>query len=407
MSFRPVDDETRRRARDELRTSFVVEAGAGTGKTTLLLDRVENLVRTGEAGLDEIAAVTFTENAATAMKLRLREHLEQARADDTAPGRQRERAARALDVLERAQVSTIHALCATILQERPLECGVTPGFEVMDDARTDALFAEAWEQWLSDSLAAGDDLILEAMDHGIPLEGQGRFGERGSLRGLARALLEQRDLRPLAADAPPELDAWREELLARAKRAGTLSADAQGDDTLAARLQSLVGFAEASRSLEGADLERHLRDLPVIGKNLGQKGKWPTPEHLSEARELAAWTKATSESWSKALGAALHGRLVRGLTGVVKHYEAKKAADGGLDFLDLLIKTRDALRDRPSVRRYLHGRFRYVIIDEFQDTDPLQVEIAQLLAGDEPGRLVVVGDAKQSIYRFRRAEVAL
>ena len=206
MSFRPVDDETRRRARDELRKSFVVEAGAGTGKTTLLLDRIENLVRTGAAGLDEIAAVTFTENAATAMKLRLRERLERARADETVPGRQRERAARALDVLERAQVSTIHALCAAILQERPLECGVTPGFEVMDDARTDALFAEAWEQWLSDSLAAGDDLILEAMDHGIPLEAQGRFGKRGSLRGLARALLEQRDLHPLAVETPPELD---------------------------------------------------------------------------------------------------------------------------------------------------------------------------------------------------------
>ncbi len=127
MSPRPVDHEMRRRARDELGSSFVVEAGAGTGKTSLLLDRIESLVRTGASGLDEIVAVTFTENAAAAMKLRLRERLERARADETVPGRQRERAPRALDVLERAQVSTIHALCAAILQERPLECGAPPG----------------------------------------------------------------------------------------------------------------------------------------------------------------------------------------------------------------------------------------------------------------------------------------
>ena len=92
---------------------------------------------------------------------------------------------------------------------------------------------------------------------------------------------------------------------------------------------------------------------------------------------------------------------------MVRIYERKKAERGVLDFLDLLVKARDALRDRESVRRYFRERFRTLIIDEFQDTDPLQVQVADLLAGEEPGRLVVVGDAKQSIYRFRRAEVAL
>ena len=119
MSFRPVDHDARERARHDFTTSFVVEAGAGTGKTTLLVDRIEWLVRTGTALLTEIAAVTFTENAA------------------------------ALDVLERAPISTIHALCAAMLQERPLECGVHPGFRVADDAEMDVLFAGAWEEWLA------------------------------------------------------------------------------------------------------------------------------------------------------------------------------------------------------------------------------------------------------------------
>ena len=107
------------------------------------------------------------------------------------------------------------------------------------------------------------------------------------------------------------------------------------------------------------------------------------------------------------LGADLHGRLVRALAGVVRIYERKKAERGVLDFLDLLVKARDALRDHAGVRAWFQERFRFLVIDEFQDTDPLQVEVARLLAGDRPGALVVVGDAKQSIYRFRRAEVRL
>ena len=98
---------------------------------------------------------------------------------------------------------------------------------------------------------------------------------------------------------------------------------------------------------------------------------------------------------------------MRALSGVVALYERRKAERGVLDFLDLLLKARDALRDHEAVRALFRQRFRFLIIDEFQDTDPLQVEIARLLAGDRPGALVVVGDAKQSIYRFRRAEVRL
>jgi ATP-dependent exoDNAse (exonuclease V) beta subunit len=98
---------------------------------------------------------------------------------------------------------------------------------------------------------------------------------------------------------------------------------------------------------------------------------------------------------------------VRALAGVVSLYERRKAARGVLDFLDLLLKARNALRDHEGVREWWTRRFRFLVIDEFQDTDPLQVEVARLLAGGRPGALVVVGDAKQSIYRFRRAEVRL
>ena len=404
--FTPVDEAARARVRGDHATSFVLEAGAGTGKTTLLVDRLECMVRAG-VRLDEVAAVTFTENAATTMKLRLRERLEKARADALAPADERARAAAALEVLERAQVSTIHALCAAILGERPLDCGVTPGFRMADEAEADLLFAESWEEWLAASLVRGDGVLLEAMDRDIPLEGEGPFGERSSLRGLARTLIEQRDLEPLVATAPVDPGAWRAELLTQAARGAALAAQAQDGDTLKARLEALGAFAEGARGLEGAALLAHLASLPIVPKNFGHKPRWPSPETLEEARAVAAWTSQAASQWSAARSALLHGRLVRALRGVGHLYAARKRERGLLDFLDLLLLARNALRERESVRRYFRRRFRALIIDEFQDTDPLQVEIARLLAGELPGGLVVVGDAKQSIYRFRRAEASL
>ena len=403
----PADEPARERARRDHGTTLVIEAGAGTGKTTLLVDRIEAIVRSGRARLDQVAAVTFTENAATTMKLRLRERLERTRADPRLPVLERERAAAALDTLERAAVTTIHALCAQVLQERPLECGVLPGFRMADEAQADALFADAWEEWLGERLGGGDDVVLDALDRGIPLEGEGPWGERSSLRGLARRLVDQRDLEPLCEETSFDPEAIRGELVSKGARARGLVAGVKQGDALGARLERLADHAEASRFLEGHELVAHLLSLEPVPANFGFKPHWPSPEALAEGRAIAAWTRDSRAAWAAAEGASLHGRLVRALRGVVAIYERKKTERGVLDFLDLLVKARDALRDQKGVRAYFQARFLHLLIDEFQDTDPLQVEVAQLLAGERPGALVVVGDAKQSIYRFRRAEVRL
>jgi ATP-dependent helicase/nuclease subunit A len=407
MSFVPADREERDRTRVSRGETLVLEAGAGTGKTTLLVDRIESLLLEGDALVTEIAAVTFTENAAATLKLRLRERLERARGRTDLAAARRDRAAAALATLERAQVSTIHALCAAILQERPLECGVTPGFRQADEAQAEALFAEAWDEWLQERLDASDPVLAETVRAEIPLMGVAGWGESQSLRGLARTLLWQRDLAPLVAEETPDPDAWRGELLERAARARILREAAVDGDALEAALRSVEAFAEACRFLTGDALAARLVRVPRLRKDLGRRGNWQTAEALGEARDLVGWVLDAETRWKGALGSHLHAQLVRSLEGVLARYEAKKRALGVLDFVDLLVKARDALRDRESVRRHARRRFRFLLVDEFQDTDPLQVEIADLLAAGEPGRLVVVGDAKQSIYRFRRADVAL
>src|SRR5439155_1429643 len=272
----------------------------------------------------------------------------------------------------------------------------------------DLLFTAAWEDWLAEHLVKGDDVLLEALDAEIPLEGEGRFGERSSLRGFARALIDQRDLRPLVAETPADPRAWRRDLVANADRARAVLALAPHGDTLASRLQDLVAFVEQPETLDPAEATRRLLKMPAIpGNARGNRARWPREEVLEEARAIADWSRQALNTWKAAHGAALHGRIMAALAGVGDRYRRLKAERGVLDYLDLLLKARDALRDREPVRRHFRQRFRLLIIDEFQDTDPLQVEIARLLAGDAPGALVVVGDAKQSIYRFRRADVGL
>jgi len=403
---RPIDFEARERARRDHETSLVVVAGAGTGKTTLLVDRIERLVTDGRATLPEIVAVTFTENAATTIKLRLRQRLERTRGDSERTPEERARVSAALETLEIAPIATIHSLAASLLAERPLECGVVPGFQVADETKTDLLFAEVWDDWLAERLAVGDPVLMDALERGIPLQGEGLFASRSSLRGLARRLIEHRDLDPLVGEEAVDLVVWREEVLARTAPLASLVERVAEGDLLAARLRELGAFAESLRFLSGDALRERLLAFPSLRSGLGQKRNWDAAA-LEEGRGVAEWARDVPIRLRAALGSALHTRLVRALSDVVERYEAEKNARGLLDFLDLLLKTRNALRDRESVRRYFRERFRHVIVDEFQDTDPLQLEIVDLLTAGRPGALFVVGDAKQSIYRFRRADVAL
>ena len=145
---------------------------------------------------------------------------------------------------------------------------------------------------------------------------------------------------------------FRGELLAQAARAQELVAGLPDADVLVAKLKGLAAFAERSRSLQGRALHAHLGDIATIQKSLGFRPRWPSDESLQEARGIAAFTHDWKARWGSTRGAALHARLVLALQDVVRIYERKKAARGVLDFIDLLVKARDALRDRDSVRRH-------------------------------------------------------
>src|SRR5207302_1746521 len=159
MSERPgspvlADAEQREVIEKALDVNVLVEAAAGTGKTTALVGRIVAALATGHAQLDRIVAVTFTEAAAGELKLRLRAAIEKARLDETRPAAERERLRLALPKLEEARVSTIHGFCSDLLREHPVEAAVDPYFEVAADDTAASLFERAFDRWLEAQLAA-------------------------------------------------------------------------------------------------------------------------------------------------------------------------------------------------------------------------------------------------------------
>jgi ATP-dependent helicase/nuclease subunit A len=434
---RDSDADARRAISDALDDTLVVEAAAGTGKTTELINRILNVLATGRARMKEIVAVTFTEKAAGELKLRLREALEQARADasvDTV----RDRLEDALKTLEDAHVNTIHGFCAELLRERPVEACVDPLFAVLTEPQADRLYARAFRAWLQDSLQDPPEGLRRALRRTAgPGAGSAGGSPRSSasngpidrLRTAGRTLAEWRDF-PHPWKRPPfdrtsEIDRLVKALhrladltAAPLSERDNLFIDTGGVRRLSRQLRLEESFGQ--HDLDGwearlVDLARD-RGLSRPRKGSGYKfGKDVTRSVvLGACDELRAGLQGFQRDADADLAACLQQELAAATAG----YQALKQAAGALDFADLLVRARDLIRENGGVRRHLQRKFARILVDEFQDTDPVQADILLLLTADDPrvedpgearpvpGKLFIVGDPKQAIYRFRGTDVA-
>jgi ATP-dependent helicase/nuclease subunit A len=396
---------------DGLRHTYLVEAGAGTGKTTVLVDRLLALIRSG-VDIARIVAITFTEKAAGELKVRLREKLEAAAR--SASGDEADVLTTALHRIDRAQVSTIHGFCSSLLKERPVEAGVDPGFAVADEFTRTVITETVWDSWLrqefSSSLPA---CVAEAEELGHGLD---------RIRELAFRLAANRDLLDLVPPAVEEgdIDALISDLAATAGEFEGLAATECSDPDDRA-LPEIARFAREASMIEHVPKDSRtayvLRQVSPLPTKSGRKGNWSEgvlDDIKSRANDLR-------DRQAELLGGRSHNatvELVGWLRGFLDAYEKEKARRGVLDFEDLLLRARDLLRDNRGVRDDFKRAFDHVLLDEFQDTDPLQCEIAFFLCEVEggaagmwsdvelkPGKLFLVGDPKQSIYRFRRADI--
>ncbi len=440
------DEAARRRIREALDESQLVEAAAGTGKTTVLVERLVAILEQGLGKVDGLAAVTFTRKAAGELKLRLREELDKRLLSlraASAVGEGTDNLEAAISRLEEASIGTIHSLCAEILRERPVEAGVDPGFGELAEDEAPRLFDRAFRRWIEEQ--------LESMPPGLRRElarlTVGSWSPRrpplDQLRDTAWRLVEWRDFP--TSWRRPEFDREGEiaDLAARVERLADLLRHGRRGDILRRGLDRVVELAawiararelEASGSSgagageEGGEafldqLEARFVELRrrLSGFGAPRKGRGGFAEGVAREQIWELWKRLAErlEEFVEAANADLVALLRDELAGAVERYEEAKSALGKLDFHDLLIKARDLLRLDGAVRTHLQRRYSHLFIDEFQDTDPLQAEILLLLSADDadedywrrvrpaPGKLFVVGDPKQSIYRFRRADVVL
>jgi len=401
----PLADEAARRAiANDLGTTMLVEAAAGTGKTKSLVDRMVSLVATGAARIENLSAVTFTIRAAAQLSQRFQNELERRRAEETQPGR-RQVLDEALRSLESSFVGTIHAFCARLLRERPVEAGVDPAFREMDEPEDHVARGEAWDRYVQSLFVADDPVVGRLARLHV------RFDD---LRDAYDEICENSDV--CVAIGPelsePDFSEARRQVAAYLEAVASALPAEPGPD-------GWTGFESATRRarrlMELLDLERGADLVQVLQALRGSRAREKAPRGAKAALEQLQdeVVKPSLRRWAE----FVHPIVMPVLVGARDAYRAWRRENGRMNFQDLLLEARDLLRDRPDVRRALRRRFTPILVDEFQDTDPIQAEILFYLTGENederdwrklepaPGSLFVVGDPKQSIYRFRRADI--
>ena len=426
-----VDCDARERIeRSGLHETLFVEAGAGTGKTHELVERVINLVVHAGIPLSAVAAITFTEAAAAELRDRIREALERRLAEASTGLDERATCDRALAELDEAAISTLHGFALRILNEHPLEIHLPPRVEVLDEVSSQLAFEERWQRFVDELYAdpAAEELVLRTWVLGLEIDTGRRRSRVGkvSLKDVASNFEANWDRIDPEADADhPPLSPI--DLTPLADAVAELQIVAKGcssdGDKLLGQITDKV-LPEALAALAEPDPMRGLslvKDHHERWKS-GRRGVRTNWDDVVAARASVDGVGVAGGEVCQRLTDQVLRQLSTRLARFTHDAADARRAEGQLDFHDLLVLARRLVQRSPSARSSLHHRYERLLLDEFQDTDPIQIEVAVLIATavvdgtidrpwtevtTEAGRLFLVGDPKQSIYRFRRADIGL
>ena len=435
LTFNSFTDQ-QRQAIETRQVSVSLSAGAGCGKTFVLTERfLAQLDRNG-LGLDpnellHLVAITFTERAAREMRDRIRQKCyERLIASEPAEA---EKWSELLRSLDSARISTIHSFCGSLLRSRAVEAGLDPGFEVLEQAQADTLFSEVIDDCLRQLVASHDELTfrlaarfdlnhLREMIRSLVIEGAGDQFERWLKISPAEQVaswetFHRETVMPAIASQIVQSPASREIV-------AILQGHVPENPVMQARRAILLEKL-ASPFLEGLNSARIGQELDEIREAAKVQGggsakSWSDAQAYEAFKEAATVLRKLIDKVrllvdfdsSTALEAAVIGQELLSIAAEIHgSYTAKKQSLGVLDFNDLLVRARQILVDsrHDELRKRLSSQIHLLLVDEFQDTDPLQVELLKALCGKGifSGKLFFVGDYKQSIYRFRGAEAGV
>ena len=398
MSTTLSDSPARERAATAGDRNIVVTAGAGTGKTTLLVNRLLHLLvhRAEPLAVSDIVALTFTNKAADEMKLRLRMRLNELPTSDLG--------AKALHELEKSQIGTIHSFAAHLLRLYPIESRVDPGFQQDDGRQFDEFFQQEWAVWLDQELGSAGkrEEMWRAALSSVTLDELQELA-----RGFVGELIPLDDNLDMALDGnrlSPSIGEW---LFRQARYAMELRTSHPKSNTLERMLEDAAGY-----------LERVARQERCPTPGIFDRGVPPATtqwerDDYEQAKRIVRVAQAVATVRLDLLQPIVHL-----IVPFARECRRRFLHTGYISFDGLVARARNLLRDHPLIRRELKRQFRSILVDEFQDTDPVQYEMILYLAEAsgvevadwrkiilEPGKLFIVGDPKQSIYAFRRADM--
>ena len=406
----PHDHDYRRQITEQLDKTLLVEAAAGTGKTTGMVDRMVSLLRNDQCRIETLSAVTFTR--ASAAELRSRFHSQLERAVRTEKGKEKQLLAQGSEHVDRCFIGTIHAFCARILRERPIEAEVDLAFRELEPSEDLQMRQDAWSEYVADLFEKRNPLLEELPSLGL---------EIGQLR---EAFTQFADF--------PDVDNWPAEKVTFALP--DIQHSVGQVQNYIQHMRELTPFPEERGSDKLMDtferlirLER-LRDLDQISEFMDLVNQFKPKTTCTQKYWPDGQGKQERDRWKEFCDQVVgplqtrwremrYAAVMRILKQAVATYDRVRSDNAVLNYQDLLMKTAALLRNNPSIRQYFRRRITHLLVDEFQDTDPVQAEIMMYLTADDyseqdwrkcrpvPGSLFVVGDPKQSIYRFRRADI--
>ncbi len=407
-----IDKEAREKIKTALDTTLLVEAGAGSGKTHSLVDRMLALLASGRAKINTFAAVTFTRKAAAELRGRFQTELEravlQARDKDKETY---DRLAEALHYLEQSFIGTIHSFCAKILRERPIEIALDPDFAEMEEIENSIFRENCWHEYLVKVMVADEEALIGLERTGItpdelkePFVSLSLYPEVGFIGGN---------------DEEPDYGEYRralEDFLSDARQCVPFEKPAKGYDAIQGLMhrcflrQANLGFSDHGVLMETLEL--------MDKKVKVTQNRWPFKEEALDFQSVFdAFSDRVIKEALRQWQEFRHSKILAFLRPALDFFKEKRLSQSKLNFQDQLMLSSQLLRENPEVRRYFSRRYSHILVDEFQDTDPIQAEVLFYLTGTDtdekdwhkltprPGSLFLVGDPKQSIFRFRRADI--
>lgn len=410
MTKNIIDQDDRDKIKHVLGTNFLVEAGAGSGKTTSLVDRMVNLIYTGTAQIQQIVAITFTRKAADELKVRFQAKLEEAWKQETDLDAQF-RLGEALQNIERCFLGTVHSFCAKLLRERPIEADLDLSFKELEESDDNDILEEAWQLHLQNVMDLNPSQIRMIEDLGITID---------QLFPWLMNLKEYADVEWVTEHvAKPDLQADYHSFMNLIKEARKAVPDQEPEKGYDSLQKVIVTAVQKERFIDAAKDKNIISILTLFDKNLKPTyNRWLSKEDAKFyeekiVSEFEVKIKPLIQAWKE----YCHPRIIAFLKDGVQTYERLKKERSLLNFQDLMMHTAKLLKENAEVRGYFQDKYRFLLVDEYQDTDPIQAEIMFFLTGEDlkeknwthckprPGSLFVVGDPKQAIYRFRRADI--